>query len=196
MRLHVTTAPATEPLSLAEAKAHLRVDGTDEDTLITNLIEAARDVFEQETGRQVITATYRGSLDRFPVRSTIAIPKPPLQSITSITYLDSAGAIQTWAASEYTVSTFSGPFALQGMIFPVANETYPDTFPLPNAVTVNFVAGYGGASTDVPEGVRAAIKGIVGELFEQREGTIVGTTSGDNPAITRVLNRFRVPSYA
>lgn len=197
MRLHLATAPAAEPLSLAEAKAHLRVDGSDEDSLITDLIKAARETFEQETGRQVITATWRGSMDRFPLQSErIHFPKPPLASVTSVTYLDSNGASDTWDSSEYTVDTFSGPFALQGVLYPKPDEDYPDTYPVPNAVTLNFTAGYGSSASDVPEGVRAAIKGILGELFEEREGVITGTIVRENPAIVRVLNRFRVPAYA
>lgn len=198
MRLHLVTPASVAPLTLDEAKKHLRVfDSTDEDELITGLIEASCAQFEEETGRQVVNATWRGRLDRFPCGAEpIKLPRPPLSTVSSITYMDTAGATQTWSSSEYQVDAFAGPYAKHGLVYPKYANQYPDTYPLPDAVTINFTAGYGDAPATIPEGIRATIKLILGDLFTNREAQIVGTITSDNPALVRLLNRFRIPVYA
>lgn len=196
MRLHLVTAPAEEPITLAEVKTHRRVTGPDEDGLLTGLIAAARQLFEDETGRQVVTATWRGHLDRFPeCGQPIVIPKAPLLTVTGITYIDTAGVTQTWSSSEYTVATYAGAFARPGYIYPAPEYVYPSVYDVKNAVAVTFTAGYGAAAA-VPEGVKAAIKNIVGDLYEEREHAIIGTSSTENAALTRYLSRFKLPVYA
>lgn len=197
MRLHLVTGPAVEPLTLGEAKEHRRVDGTAEDTLLTDLITAARELFEEETGRQVITATWRGTFDGFPIgREPVFIAKPPLLAVSSVTYLDAAGATQTWSADEYQVEAFSGPYARHGMLYPKPGEQYPSTWLGSNSATVNFTAGYGAAASDVPDSVKSTIKSILGDLYEEREGFVAGTIVSTNPSFARALNRFRLPVYA
>lgn len=195
MRLDLVTGPATEPLSLAEAKAYRRVDASAEDELLTDLIVAARELFEEETGRQVITATWRLYLDAFPVRR-IAIPKAPLISVTSVAYVDTAGSTQTWSSSEYTVVAPSGPFARCGMLYPAPGYSFPSTLCTPNAVTVTFTAGYGAAASDVPESVRSTIQSLVGDMYEERESFLAGTTVAENPATKRALMRYRLLAVA
>lgn len=197
MRLDLATAPGTEPLTVAEAKAYRRIEGSTEDALVGDLITAARELFEEETGRQVITATWRLHLNRFPVgRAPIIVPKPPLQSVTSVTYLDADGASQTWDASEYTVVAPSGPFARPGVIYPKPGYTYPTSLVAANAVTVTFVAGYGAAATDVPDSLRSTLQAMVGDLYEQRETFLAGTIVTPNPALYRAMNRYRLPVMA
>lgn len=197
MRVDLVTGPAAEPLTVAEAKAYRRIEGSTEDTLVGDLITAARELFEEETGRQVITATWRLHLDRFPVgRAPIIVPKPPLQSVTSVTYLDTDGDSQTWSADEYDVVTHSGPFARPGLIYPAATYSYPSTLDAPDSVTVTFQAGYGADATDVPESARSTLQAMVGDLYEVREGSITGTVVTANPAIKRALNRYRLPVMA
>lgn len=197
MRLHLVSGPAVEPLTLAEAKTHRRVDGNAEDALITDMIIAARELFEEETGRQVNTATWRMELDRFP-RSfdPIRIPKAPLIAVSSVAYRDTTGATQTWDAAEYEVDAYAGAFARPGVIYPKAGFQYPSTHASPGAVSVTFTAGYGAAAADVPESVKATIKSILGDMYEEREGFITGTVVSLNPAFARALHRFRVPVYA
>ena len=197
MRLHLDTAPTVEPLELETARLHRKIDDTADDDLITDFIEAARQLFEQETGRQVITATWRITMDRFPENgSLIRVPRAPLQSVSSIAYLDSSGVSQTWSSSEYTVKTYSGPFARHGEIYPAPDYTYPCTYPVPNAVTITLVAGYGDAATDVPQSVRATIETLLGDLYENREEVITETMVQTNPAFERLLARFRLPVFA
>lgn len=197
MRLHLVTGPAVEPLTLAEAKTHRRVDGTAEDDLLTGMIAAARALFEEETGRQVITATWRLEIDRFPACfDPIMVPKAPLQAVSAISYRDANGDSQTWAASEYEVDAYSGPFARPGRVFPKAGYSYPTTHRSPGAVSITYTAGYGAAETDVPQAVKATIKSILGDMYEEREGFITGTVVAANPAFARALHRFRIPVFA
>lgn len=197
MRLDLDTEPTVEPLALQDVRNHRRVTGSDDDDLLTELIAAARQEFEEETGRQVITATWKLYLDRFPHgREPIVVPKAPLQTVASITYVDTAGATQTWSSDEYQVDAFSGPFARQGRIYPKPVESYPGTYAVPDAVQVTFDAGYDDAAAGVPKIVRAAIYSLIGGHYEEREDIIVGTVVTRNPSLERVLDRLRLPAYA
>jgi len=159
------TAPASEPVSLQEAKAHLRVTYSDDDGLIAEQLSAARQRFEEETYRSVVTQTWDLTLDEFPDRDApLRLPRAPLQSVTSITYVDTAGVLQTLSATRYSVSATRQP----GLIRPAYGYVWPEARRQPDAVTVRFVAGYGAAAA-VPALIRAAIKLIVGQLYEFRE---------------------------
>lgn len=177
MRSTLITGPIDEPLTLAEAKAHLRVTWDNEDNLITRLITGAREGFERETGRQLLTATWRGFLDRFPPfdHEAIEIARPPLVAVTEVNYIDPSGVLQAWPAAEYTVETFSGPSAQRGMLFPKSEQEYPQTRRIPNAVTIDFDSGYGVAA-DIPEEIREAMLAWIGHHYEHRELVIVGQT--------------------
>lgn len=176
--LVIDTAPTVEPVSLDEAKTHLRVTDPDDDTYITNLIKAARGAAEAFTRRAFITQTLDLALDRFPlgIGEPIVTPRPNLISVTSIVYNDQNGDSQTWSSSKYTVDIKNKP----GRIFPAFNEVYPTTRGHVNDVTVKFVAGYG-AAADVPESVRQAILLIIGHLYNNRENTIIGTNVAELP---------------
>jgi uncharacterized phiE125 gp8 family phage protein len=173
MALSLVTAPAAEPISTANAKAHLRVDTSADDTLIDDLVKAARRVCERITGRALITQTWDWKLDRFPAGKFI-VPLPPLSSVTSITYTDSAGDSQTWAASKYDVDAPVGPHAAHGRIAPAYGEVYPTTRDEMNAVVVRFVAGYGSAGSDVPDDLIRAMHRIVADNYANRENYVIG----------------------
>src|SRR5690242_18545156 len=104
MNIKVITPPTSEPITLEEAKLHLRVDGVDDDTLITMLITAAREEVERLSFHALMTQTLELILDVWPYDKSvfpgwpygkIKIPRPPLQSVTSLTYKDSTGATTT-----------------------------------------------------------------------------------------------------
>lgn len=166
----LVTAPASEPVTATEAKAHMRVDGSTEDTLIGNLIKAARVIVERKQNRQLITATWDAVFDRFPYDRVIRLPLPPLQSVTSIKYIDVDGVEQTFSSSKYTVVTNS----VEGRIELNDGEAWPTTSNRIGAVTIRFVAGYGSNTTDVPETTRLAILQLVAHWFETREPVVIG----------------------
>jgi uncharacterized phiE125 gp8 family phage protein len=189
--LTVNTAPTTEPVSTANAKIYARIDGSDDDTLVDVLIGAAREKIEQITRRALLTQTWDMYLDAFPW-GDIIVPKPPLQSVTSITYTDTDGATQTWSSSEYTVDTDSEP----ARIVTAFGEDYPDTRDVIKAVKVTFKAGYGDAATAVPDAIITAVKMLVMTWYDHRDTVIEGTSAQEVPnTVDALLSSYRIPSF-
>lgn len=179
-----TTGPSVEPLTLAEAKAHLRVDVSDDDTLITALIMAARQYAEQLTGLSFCTQSWTYFADSFPGYGVMGVPwgqeyshpgnaflleKGPINSIDSVKYLDMQGTLQTLSSSVYT-SELSGQL---GRVAPKFGQIWPIALPQIGAVQVAFTAGYGDASK-VPQGLKNWMLLRVGALYENREEVISG----------------------
>ncbi len=165
MSLVQSSAPSAEPVTTTDQKNWMRVDTSDEDTLIGSLAAAARAWFEMATNRQCITASWTYKITNFP-EAEIVLPISPLQSITSIKYYDNNDVQQTWSSGEYTVDTASTP----GRVRPASGYDWPsDLRGYNNDIEVIFVAGYGDAASDVPDGVKAAIKLLASNWFENRE---------------------------
>ena len=145
---------------------------------------AARQFAETYTHRALITQTWDLQLDGFPAWSGLTsdggleLPKPPLVSVTSVSYVDTAGVTQTWAASNYTVDAPAGPWARMGRVVPGWSLYYPVARTVPNAVTVRFVAGYGAASA-VPPPIKAAMKLLIGNWWMNREAGAIVRASAD-----------------
>ncbi len=206
LSLKQTAAPAEEPVTLVEAKAQLRVVTADDDTHITRLTKVARERVEAMARRQLVTATYELTLDRFPVQSStryvssygrvlsldpILLPRPPIQSVTKVEYYDEANVKQTWAATKWQADLRDEP----GRLLPVEGESWPTTKDRLGAVIVTYVAGYGAASA-VPEVIKQAILLIVAELYERREEAVIGTIV--SPAVLaaeRLLETERVARF-
>jgi len=159
MSLTRTVDPTSEPLTVEEVKDHLRIDGNDSDAELSNLIKEARDYVEGVTGRALITQTYELKMDDLSLN--IKVPRPPLQSVTSISYQDTDDASQTLGAANYTVDTSSHP----GRIVQSATGTYPDTYNDIDAVTITYVAGYGDAD-DVPGIFKRAMKLYIEKMYD------------------------------
>ncbi|OPX87737.1 MAG: Phage gp6-like head-tail connector protein [Pelotomaculum sp. PtaB.Bin104] len=184
MALKIKTQPASEPISLAEAKSHLRVDGTDEDTFIDGLISAAREDCEDFQSRAYITQTWELWLDNWPGSDCIDIPLPPLQSITSIKYYDTDGTEYTMATVDYFVDTKS----YVGRVVLAYGKAWPSTTLRPaNGVCIEFVAGYGDAAADLPAAVKQAMLLIIGDLYENRENTVIGKQTNELPMAAKSL---------
>lgn len=173
MALSLVTAPSGEPISLTEAKNHLYVDMADDDDLIRGLIAASRQYAESYTHRALLTQTWDLKLDGFPC-DVLTLPMPPVSSITSISYLDQANVSQVWSTSDYLTDLPSGPKASPARITPAYGVPWPFTLSVMNAVTVRFVCGYGTAK-QVPDGILAAMKLLIGHWFEHRDAVHVGT---------------------
>lgn len=168
--LSLVTAPANDILTLSEVKTHLRVDGSDEDTLISNLIDAATSYIDGYTGvlgRCLITQTWDWKLDSFPDSNTLAMDMPlgDVQSITSIKYIDVDGVEQTWDSSEYNLDLDTSP----ERIYLTYDKYWPETQDIENAVAVRFVAGYGDTASEVPAAIRQAALMLIGTMYCNRE---------------------------
>lgn len=157
----LTVPPATEPVSLFDAKMHLRVDDTAEDALIERAITTARRWAEHHTGRAFVTQGHEAYWDAWP--AAFLVPLPPLVAVTAITWRDGANTSRTVPPSDYLVD------ALAGRITPAPGRSWPTGGLWPvNPIAVAFSAGYG-AAADVPAEIRSALLLIVGHLYEHRE---------------------------
>ena len=161
-------------MSSSDFKQHARIEIPDDDSLVLTYIESARRETENKLDRTLINTTWVLRLDEFPCgNNPLPMPRPPLSSVTSITYTDTAGTSTTWASSNYTVDANSEP----GRIYPAYGQTWPSTRSVPNAVVITYVAGYGSSATSVPGGIRAYILRKAAELYEQREMSTAGVIS-------------------
>lgn len=169
--IKIVTAAAEDPISLEQAKLHLRVDDDDDDDLIEALISAATQYAEKFQGRALIEQTFDYYLDAFPI-GEIQIPRPPLIEVQGVFYLDSNGDEQEFTTFE--VDTATEP----GRIYLTNSGSWPTPADQLNAVRVRFRAGYLDVSSpavaNVPFTTIAAIKMIIGTLYAQRESIAIG----------------------
>lgn len=185
MNLKIITAPTVEPLSLTEARLHVRATSTAEDTLITSLIKTTRQLAENFTNRALASATFELIMDKFPCK--IELPMAPVESVTSIKYKDSDNVETTWASSEYIFYN-SEP----AVVIPAYSKSFPSFNPYPiGAVKIRFVAGYKTTGTDpnllIPEAIKQAMLLTIGSLYENREDIIVGTIVAKLPLSAQAL---------
>lgn len=174
------TPPAVEPVTLAEAKAHLRVDTADDDAYITGLITAAREWVEQYLDRTLVHTQWVMRLDQFPASGMepIELPRPPIvasgtATAVSITLTSEVGTTSTYSTAEYRVDRQSTP----GAIRPLYGFTYPPHRIDDNSVSVTWWAGYGASGTSVPATIRHAILLLLGFWYENRSSVLVGSIS-------------------
>jgi uncharacterized phiE125 gp8 family phage protein len=162
-KLTLITEPAIEPISLEEIKLHIRVTGNDEDTLLRRLVRAAYKKAERYAGRSFITQTWELAIDGEP-GSVVDLPKPDLQSVTSVKAYDLDNTETTFSASNYSVDTgrASRIFLNNGASWPSSLRDY-------RSVVVEYVSGYGDDETDIPADVRHAVHIIAGYLYEHRD---------------------------
>lgn len=168
---NLTTAPALEPFTVAEAKAQIRSVSAQEDALIQGYIKAARQAAEDYLGRGLLTQSWTLSLSDF----VDVIPLPmaaPLQSVTSVKYYDVNGTQQTLATTVYTVDTTSRP----GRIALAAGQVWPTLQSLRtvNRVQIEYVVGW--TSRDlIPEAIRQGMRVYIGNMDADRDGMETGT---------------------
>lgn len=187
MGLQLLVAPTTQPVSLEEAKEHLRIapGDIDLDAEVGRLIRRATARAEKITQRSLAVKSWRLILDRFP-RGAISIPLPPLKSVEAIAYTDAAGAEQVLDESAYVVN----PYGLIGQITPAMGKCWPATAPQDMALRVDFTAGY----DEVPEDIVAAILLLVGHFDQNREAATSGTMSVLPLGVDALLSPHCIPS--
>ena len=183
MTLSVTTPPVVFPVSLAEVKAHIRVDSSDEDTLITALTSAATDQIEQATGRAFVVRTLAMTFNAFV--NPLVLPTVPLAQVTSITYIDTDGDTQTLATSVYDVDTAREP----GLVRLAFNQSFPSTRSVADAVTVNYVVGSGASFTAAES---TDVLTVAGRTFEDADIVRLSATDGDLPTGLAELTDYHV----
>lgn len=169
------TAPAVEPVTLAEAKAHLRVDTSDDDTYIGTLITAAREWCEQYLDRTLVHTQWVMRFDKFPDSGIepVELPRPPMvmsgtATAVTVTFTQEAGPTSTYSTAEYRVDRNATP----GAILPIYGSTWTPHRQDDNAISVTWWGGYGASGTSVPAAIRHAILMLVGHWYESRQAVI------------------------
>lgn len=157
------TAPTVEPVTLAEARNHLRVDTADDDALIQRCLVSARRWAEMYTRRAFVTQTWEAMYDHWP--RVLEVPLPPLQSVIQVSYRTSANVLVVVPPVTYIVDVISTP----GRVVLAPGQTWPgDSLWPANPIVVRFTAGYGLAAA-VPDDIKSAILLMTGYLYEYRE---------------------------
>jgi len=156
--------PAVEPVSLAEVKEHLRVDGPEEEPLIVALITTARLTIEHLAGLALITQRWAVLLDSWPELPAIELPVAPVASIDALRVYDEAGSASLVEAEQYFADLASRPARL------VRRDAcaWPAPGRVANGIEIELTAGFGAMPLDVPETLRWAILMLVGHWFENR----------------------------
>ena len=148
-----STDPASEPITLSEAKTFLRIDSSDEDTLISEMITAARIAAEEQTGKSLISQSWQVAYDDCPP-PVVKLPNGPVQSVTSVKSIDENAAETIVSATSYHLN------ALQELVF--------ESVPSGHQIIIEYVAGFGAAS-DVPANLVQGILLHVANLYEHRD---------------------------
>lgn len=181
------TAPAVEPVTLSEAKAHMRVDTSDDDTYIGTLITAARQWVEEYLDRSLVNTQWTMRLDSFPYE--IELPRPPIASsgtvtAVTLTYTLADESTATLSATEYRVDRNSTP----GVVRQLRSGSWPANLDDYNAVTVTWWGGYGSTGASVPAVIRHAMLMLCSHWYETRGATLsTGAVPQDVPFGVRSL---------
>lgn len=159
------TAPSVSPISLAEAKAQMRVEGNDDDIVIQRLIDAAVAFVDAQgvLGFAMITQTWGQWLSPNP--GTVQLSLGPVQSVSAVKYYDVDGVLQTATLSDFNV--FGTPNRIT--VSPKAGKAWPVTQTRDDAIKIEYVVGYGATSASVPQTVRHALMMLVAHWYENRE---------------------------
>lgn len=174
--LRLVTPPATTPVTVAELKAHLRIEADTEDAVLEAYLAAAvayLDGWRGVLGIALMSQVWELVLDAFPA-AEVQIPLTPVLSIGSVEYDNEDGDQITLAAEEYQLDAASRP----AWLIPVTS--WPSTFDGANAVRIRFTAGHASAD-DVPAPIKQAIKLMVGAWYENREDTVIGASVSKLP---------------
>lgn len=181
MAVAVVTPASTYPVTLAEARAHCRVDSTDEDSLIDGLIATATDHVERYTGRSLMDQTLAFYSDDFS--DEMLLPRGPVQSVSSVKYYDADGVEQTLATSVYQVDIVSDP----PRVLLADGQSWPTVDDRANAVTITYVAGY----EALPAAIKHAILLLIGQWHDQRSAVTSSPMIAAPHAVDALLANYR-----
>lgn len=184
-KLRLKTAPTSTAVSLTEAKEHLRVDGTDDDTYITTLIDVATDAVQNFTRLQLMDATYILYLNCFS--SEIDLMISPVKDITAIKYYDANNVSQSLDLNIIDPDYKDAP----GKIYLAKNKSWPTTYERKNAVEIQFLVGEASASA-IDDAIKQAMLLIIGHYYENRLD-VVNTLNRELPMGSKhLLTPYRI----
>jgi uncharacterized phiE125 gp8 family phage protein len=185
------TPPATEPVTLAELKAHARITGTQDDTLLTGLLKAARQWCEHYTRRAFIHQVWELALSAAPSKESVNLPRAPLAEILSVRLYDEEDQPTDWISNNYYADTLAQP----GRLVLRDGAVWPDFARCANGMVITYRAGYGDSAENVPEAIKLAIKQLALHWYEYRGEAINTTMIAAAPlTIEALLHDFRLYS--
>ena len=189
MALVLTSGPGTEPVSLAEVKAHLRLDGTAEDALLASLILTSRLHIESALGLALISHDWSLKIDAWPSDRVVIAPIRPLQEVTAIRVTGRGNSISELPLRECSHRS--------GTSFPRIVLAGPVALPQPgsavNSIEIAFRAGFGDTPSSVPAPIRHALLLLVSHWYEHRDPIEIGTAEARIPAaVSALLEPFAV----
>lgn len=187
MALTLMSGPAEEPVTVSEAKAHLRLDGSTEDILIASLIVTSRLHVEAALGLALITQGWRLTLDRWPEAGEVRFPLRPIQSVSSVTVLDDNGTPAVVPSQDYLLDGQ----ALRPRLVP-RDGKWPAPGPRANGIEIQLSAGIGDEADDIPQPIRHAILLLVAHWYEHRDPLEIGSAAAAIPAaVSDLLRPYR-----
>lgn len=183
MKIKLITAPAAEPITTAEAKSHMHISGSDDDTYIDTLISGARQELEARSRRSFVNTTWEIAVDGVPCDDYIVLPYAPLSSVTSVTWYDEDG---TGTALSSSTDFHADTYSIPGRVVLKRDATWPwDTdLRTANSIVVRYVAGYGANAAAVPTGIKNAVKQLVKATYDDDDEA--------RAAAFRLIQPFRV----
>src|SRR6185436_12398630 len=200
-------APVQAALDLDYVKLHIRALGYTDDPLIDVYVDQAASYFEEQTGRQIITATRELWIDAFPFvgatgyNARIEVPHPPLQSIVNVNYVDSDGVTQSYDDGGSPATVYwrdvapAGPYCRRGWVEPQYGRVWPIARAQTGAVQIRYICGYGDSPDDVPELVRGILCFLVGHFDTYRSHTQEHVISAIPYGVKEMLDGFKFSAY-
>lgn len=188
MALVLTSAPSVEPVTLDEVKAHLRVDGAEDDAALTALIPAARIFIERALGRALLTQGWSLTLDAWPDGPFLVLPIGPVQAVSLVTTYAADDTGTAFAAAHTFLDVASDPprLVLRG------SQPWPAPGRRANGIEIALTAGYGDTGADVPDPLRHALLLLIAHWFERREPVVLDGAPAEVPAtVAGLLTAYR-----
>lgn len=199
--LNRASGPAVEPVTLAEVKAHLRVDNSESDAEIASMVQAAREWAESYLDRTLVATQWVMRLDKFPDDGTqdVPLPRPPMvvsgtATAVALTFTFETGETATYSTASYRVDRNATPGAVKTLY----GQTWPPHLWDDNSISVTWWAGYGATGASVPATIRHAILMLVGHWYESRQAAVAtGAVPQDVPyGVKSLLDSVRWGSYS
>lgn len=179
------TVPAAEPLSLAEAKAFLRIEHADDDDVIGALISASRIHIEAQTRRALITQDWRITLDAWPADGRLPVRPAPLRELTAARVYDAGGVAHAVDLQSFVVDTSASALAFAPWALPSPGR-------LATGIELDVVAGHGDAAADVPEPLRQAVRLLIAHWYENRGLAALGAVTILPTSVAALIAPYRM----
>ena len=193
MPLFAVSAAGFAVVSTADAKEHLAVLHSDHDTLIASLVGYSTELVQNMASIQIPQKTLRVTLDSFP-SDEIILPRPPVQSITSIKYYDSDNVLQTWSNTEYESDLYADspwvPNLNNTRIRPSSGFVWPTVYSRIAPIQINYVSGWKTAAS-VPGPLIQATKIVLADLYEHREDIVIGHITANLKILEKLVSTYR-----